>query len=269
MAIITTDNQHYTDIANAIRSALGSSAQYKPAEMAAYILALPDNLQSKGVIIVLTDVGATATCTKNTISYSSAEQSDVHYFSCLDPGDWIVTAVSVGVTRSMAVSLADAKCVRIVNLRETWLFKENEGTSASGWSGFFYGADNTNRTSKPNIEIRKEYLSLYRSTGSNYTGTVQVWSSTMIDITPFSALKIRYKTYKPDNSAVLRFGVLSTVPTSKPSLSLFSNYSDLPTGGNTEILTASLDIIGISGLFYVSVYMDEISRLYLYDLWLE
>lgn len=41
MAIVTTDNQYYTAIADAIRSKNGSSTLYKPAEMASAITALP------------------------------------------------------------------------------------------------------------------------------------------------------------------------------------------------------------------------------------
>lgn len=40
MAIVTTDNQHYTDIAAAIRSKNGTKTQYKPSEMAAAISAI-------------------------------------------------------------------------------------------------------------------------------------------------------------------------------------------------------------------------------------
>lgn len=40
MAIVTTDNQHYTDIAAAIRSKNGTETQYKPSEMAAAIQAI-------------------------------------------------------------------------------------------------------------------------------------------------------------------------------------------------------------------------------------
>ena len=40
MAIVTTDNQHYADIAAAIRAKNGSDAQYTPPEMAAAIQAI-------------------------------------------------------------------------------------------------------------------------------------------------------------------------------------------------------------------------------------
>lgn len=40
MAIVTTDNKHYTDIAEAIRTKNGSSTTYKPSEMAAAIKAI-------------------------------------------------------------------------------------------------------------------------------------------------------------------------------------------------------------------------------------
>lgn len=41
MAIVTTDNQYYTAIANAIRGKNGTETTYKPAEMAAAITAIP------------------------------------------------------------------------------------------------------------------------------------------------------------------------------------------------------------------------------------
>lgn len=41
MAIITTDNQHYMDIADAIREKLGSSNTYTPSEMADAIMDIP------------------------------------------------------------------------------------------------------------------------------------------------------------------------------------------------------------------------------------
>lgn len=41
MAIVTTDNQYYTDIAAAIRTKSGTQEQYKPAQMAAAIESIP------------------------------------------------------------------------------------------------------------------------------------------------------------------------------------------------------------------------------------
>ena len=41
MSIITTDSQNYTDIANAIRSKVGTSDTFKPSEMAPAILTIP------------------------------------------------------------------------------------------------------------------------------------------------------------------------------------------------------------------------------------
>ncbi len=41
MAVVTTDNQHYTDIANAIREKNGSTDTYQPADMAGAVQALP------------------------------------------------------------------------------------------------------------------------------------------------------------------------------------------------------------------------------------
>lgn len=40
MSIVITDNQHYADIANALREKNGSAQMYKPSEMAAAILAI-------------------------------------------------------------------------------------------------------------------------------------------------------------------------------------------------------------------------------------
>lgn len=40
MALVVTDNKHYTDIANAIRSVNGESSKYKPGQMSNAILAL-------------------------------------------------------------------------------------------------------------------------------------------------------------------------------------------------------------------------------------
>ena len=41
MAIVTTDNTNYTNIAAAIRAKNGTETQYTPSEMAAAITALP------------------------------------------------------------------------------------------------------------------------------------------------------------------------------------------------------------------------------------
>ena len=40
MAIVTTDDKYYTEIANAIRNKNGTTTQYKPSEMAAAINAI-------------------------------------------------------------------------------------------------------------------------------------------------------------------------------------------------------------------------------------
>lgn len=57
MAIITTDNQYYSAIADAIRAKNGAETTYKPAEMAAAISALPTGGGALDFITNTTDYG--------------------------------------------------------------------------------------------------------------------------------------------------------------------------------------------------------------------
>lgn len=57
MAIVTTDNQHYSAIANAIRAKNGEATLYKPSEMAAAISALPTGGGALDFITNETDYG--------------------------------------------------------------------------------------------------------------------------------------------------------------------------------------------------------------------
>ena len=41
MAIVYTDNQHYSDIASALRAKLGVQAQFKPEDMASAVVNIP------------------------------------------------------------------------------------------------------------------------------------------------------------------------------------------------------------------------------------
>src|SRR5699024_1315442 len=58
MAIVTTDNQHYSAIANAIRAKNGEATLYKPSEMAAAISALPTGGGALDFITNTTDYGS-------------------------------------------------------------------------------------------------------------------------------------------------------------------------------------------------------------------
>lgn len=51
MAIVTTDNQYYSAIANAIRAKNGEATLYKPSEMAAAITAIPTGGGSGGEVV--------------------------------------------------------------------------------------------------------------------------------------------------------------------------------------------------------------------------
>ena len=59
MAIVTTNNQYYTAIANAIRGKNGTETTYKPAEMAAAITAIPSGGGSLDFMTNTTDYGST------------------------------------------------------------------------------------------------------------------------------------------------------------------------------------------------------------------
>lgn len=59
MAIVTTDNQYYTAIANAIRGKNGTETTYKPSDMAAAITALPTGGGSLDFMTNTTDYGST------------------------------------------------------------------------------------------------------------------------------------------------------------------------------------------------------------------
>lgn len=86
MAIITTDNQHYSDIAAAIRGKNGLTTQYKPAEMAAAITALP------------TGGGSGGDYELEKILYSPTSQSQMSNFNFTDYDYLVVIPILTATT---------------------------------------------------------------------------------------------------------------------------------------------------------------------------
>lgn len=112
MAIITTDNQHYTDIANAIRSAAGSSAQYKPSEMAAAISGLMDVLGKSALIITAPDAIA-VTCSKGGVTKTAIQKDgEWHVYGC-DLGSWTVLVTFPRRQRTEVVNVEQFDVYRI------------------------------------------------------------------------------------------------------------------------------------------------------------
>lgn len=112
MAIITTDNQHYTDIANAIRSAAGSSVQYKPSEMAAAISGLMDVLD-KSAIIITADGATSVSCSKDGATKTAIQKNgEWHVYGC-DLGSWTVLVTFPSRQRTEVVNVEQFDVYRI------------------------------------------------------------------------------------------------------------------------------------------------------------
>ena len=105
MAIITTDNQHYTDIANAIRSAAGSSDQYKPEEMATAISEIVDMFLTTSILSVTAPAGSTVTCAKGEVIKNATKKNGKWWFWGLENGEWTVNATLNGMEDSAVVSI--------------------------------------------------------------------------------------------------------------------------------------------------------------------
>lgn len=73
MAIVTTDNQNYSDIADAIRSKLSTSETFKPAQMASAIM----SIQTGGGIIPSGTISISSNGTYDVTSFATASV-DVH-----------------------------------------------------------------------------------------------------------------------------------------------------------------------------------------------
>ena len=135
MAIITTDNQHYTDIANAIRSAAGSSDQYKPEEMATAISEIVDMFLTTSILSVTAPAGSTVTCAKGEVIKNATEKNGKWWFWGLENGEWTVNATLNGMEDSAVVSI-ESPGVYEANLYYIKIYgiSRNTASSSPDWT---------------------------------------------------------------------------------------------------------------------------------------
>lgn len=104
MAIVITNDRHYSDIAEAIRSISGSSNTYTPPQMASAISSLSGTgLVSTSRIIVTAESGGVVTAASGT-SAKRAHYANGKYtiYNC-DIGTWTVRYIKNGVTSESIV----------------------------------------------------------------------------------------------------------------------------------------------------------------------
>lgn len=102
MATKIINDSYLSAIADAIRDKNGSTATYKPSEMAAAITAIDTTL---GRIIVTAPTGSTVTCSNGTVTKTATESGGTWTFRECAAGTWTVTATQGSNTATATVTV--------------------------------------------------------------------------------------------------------------------------------------------------------------------
>lgn len=106
MAIVKTDNQHYSDIAAAIRNKSGTSLRYKPSEMPSAILSLEAGGQNSS-IIVHAPTGSQVVAACGDDIRTGIENDGVWRFDNCGLGSWLVTASKDSLSKELSVEIRE------------------------------------------------------------------------------------------------------------------------------------------------------------------
>ena len=136
MTLITTDSQHYTDIASAIRTQLGVQTTYLPSEMAAAILSISGG-------------GGGGGADPSTVTWTNGSWADIadvlsqHYAGTID----LTNYWNVGDTRSVSLAAMSATGVNESHVAQTvelviMAKKHYDKSDGSGKAAFVIGQKN-------------------------------------------------------------------------------------------------------------------------------
>lgn len=176
MAIVTTNNQNYTNIANAIRQKSGNSTQLKPNQMGAAILAIPT-----GATINNQNKEVTPTESQQQVTYDSG-YTGLETVTVDAVSD---TYVGSGVARRQAATITpgttDQTIAANTYLTGTQTISGDadlvagnikDGVNIFGGTGNYSGADVSNTTAVAgDVKTGKIF---YDSTGTQTTGTASL-----------------------------------------------------------------------------------------------
>lgn len=123
MSIVSTNNQHYTDIADAIRGKNGLSTTYKPSEMAAAI----DALNVSGVI-TLQDKSTTPTESTQYITYDSGYDGLDTVTVNPIPSSYIIPTGSISITSNNTYNVSQYASA-VVNVSGSTINNQNKSVT--------------------------------------------------------------------------------------------------------------------------------------------
>lgn len=106
MSIVITNNRHYSDIAEAIRTIGGSSTTYSPSQMSSAILSLTGTtILTATRIIVNAETGGYVTATKGSITKNAVYYNGQYVVFNCDVGTWTVSFYKNGETSETTVTI--------------------------------------------------------------------------------------------------------------------------------------------------------------------
>lgn len=112
MAIVITDNKHYTEIANAIRNINNTSDTYTPSQMSDAIGALINYAK-----ISVTAVGATSvTAESGSLRKTGFNKNGTFMFYNCTAGSWTLTATIDGVDKTSSVTIPSSNPQFVYNI---------------------------------------------------------------------------------------------------------------------------------------------------------
>lgn len=248
MANIITNNQYYTDIANAIRGKNGEETLYKPSEMANAILAL--ETESEYQLIISVDTGSTVTATKGDTIITAEERNGIWGFKGLEVGEWTISCAKDNKIKSYVETIADGDLCKVRELNYMlYLYSYgDEYTDVTG--GLIEKAMRSveSRNAKLPTVTRNETGITMKFTGVGSTSWYEggLYTANKIDVTYYSKLFISGNI----TAGYLTLGLSSDINSSITFIA--SSRINAGDGTNTEI-----DLSAITGEYYIVFLLGD------------
>lgn len=286
MARVTTDNQHYTDIAAAIRSKTGGTATYKPAEMAAAI----SGITGGGGDLNFEVVGGTTqpeNPVENTVWVNTDEEITGWCFDVTEPENaeegtvWI----EVGTDSGNNFNALTENCIRLYPvgamqyLSGAWVAKDaqiRQNGAWVSWRTYIYNAGDqytivtggykvvTSNSTNGSASLDADRITFKRGTSTQQAWT-GVGTKNSIDLTGYNYLYFdmvvttNYTSY----GGTATVGVTKAVVTSGNGTNTFTASANPTADGERRTISVPIDAVS-SG--YVS--MHGIMEAEIYAIWL-
>lgn len=271
MAKIITDNQHYADIASAIRTKNETETLYKPSEMAPAILAIKG-----GTDLNFEVVGGTTqpeNPVENTIWVNTEQEITGWCFSTENPTElvegfvWFCTGATYATTFN-ALKEINVIQVPIVSSKQyvagALINVDTKVYQNGGWHNldvflYYKGDQNTDITGGwtiassmgGSVTFADEAI-IANMTGLSYDGQWSVHTRNKIDVTEFNTLELNSDwLVKTSTNSWVHIGLFSGVPTGDWSTTASNGVAYIGLGPNTNSAANIIDISDITGEYYI------------------